>query len=132
MTTTPGPVLGNSPPARMTAPVAKDMSLETAREQLRERLRDVSEAAMCAQWYGDLEFIVWDRLGRGSSRFGQLQLTDELLAQLAELARIAGGWFAAVDDPDVWEPAFIAREDWLARYEAWLRRVPEAHRPRDR
>ena len=106
------------------------VSLEAARAALLERLRHVSEAATCAGWYGALEFIVWDRLGRAPSRLGQLVLDEALLTELELLARRAGGWF--VYEPDADDPEFIPLADWQPRYEAWLRAVPEASRPRDR
>ena len=108
------------------------MSPEQARAELIALLVATSEAATCAQWYGDLEFVVWDRLGRGPSRFGQIELGAELLGRLAELAEIAGGWVVYSDDVDADNPTFIAHEPWVARYEQWLLAVPAELRPRDR
>ncbi len=106
------------------------MSLETAKSAPLLRLRHMSKASMCAQWYGALEYIVWDRLGRGPSRFGQRSSARTCWPELAALAQRAGGWFVFAWDAD--EPEFIALADWLPRYEDWLRAVPEADRPRDR
>lgn len=108
------------------------MSPEQARAGLIELLGDISERAMCASWYGDLEFVVWDRLGRGPSRFAQLELSDELLGRLARLSEIAGGWFVWSDAGSDDGPTFIERERWLAQYERWLLAVPAELRPRDR
>jgi len=108
------------------------MAPDQARAALQQALLEISEHSMCAGWYGDLEYIVWDRLGRGASRLGQVVLTEMLLARLQRLSEAAGGWFVSPEDDGIDGPVFVERETWLHMYTGWLLQVPESMRPRDR
>lgn len=110
------------------------MQPSQARVELINSLRKISEEAMCASWYGDMEFIIWDRLERGPSRLGQLALTKDLLQRLSTLSHQAGGWAVFLDEEDEEgeNVRFVAEDAWRERFQAWLSRVPESQRPRDR
>ena len=105
-----------------------------ARAELAISLRKISEDAMCASWYGDIEFIIWDRLHRGPSRLGQLTLTKDILQKLSTLSQQAGGWVHLFDEEDEGgeNVRFIDSDAWDKRFKEWLARVPEGQRPRDR
>lgn len=104
-----------------------------AQADLVKLLRQISESAMCAQWSDDIEFIIWDRLGRGTSHLGQLTLTEDLLQQLLELSQQAGGWVLYGDEPDQRDEnvRFIDEDAWSKSFQDWLSRVPEGQRSRD-
>lgn len=104
-----------------------------ARVELINSLRNISEEAMCASWYDDIEFIIWDRLARGPSRLGQLTLTNELLQQLLTLSQQAGGWAHFFDEEDEGgeNVRFIDSDAWSKMFQEWLSRVPEGQRPTD-
>jgi hypothetical protein len=111
------------------------MSNEDTRTELHDELLRLSEDAMSAQWYGDLEFILWDRLGRGTSRLGGITLTEDLLEKLSRLSQSAGGWFYYSDDAEqetIDGLVFIDLNTWDKMYAEWLSRVPAPSRPRDR
>lgn len=113
----------------------ENMSNELARTELRNTMMSLSEKAMSAQWYSDLEFILWDRLNGGPSRLGNITLTGEMLEELSRLSTAAGGWFEFSDLAEQTDGdglVFVANREWVPRYEAWLKRVPPEARPRDR
>lgn len=90
---------------------------------------------MSSQWYGDLEYILWDRLDRGESRLGNVKLTTNLLAELSTLSEAAGGWFWFSDEAEEETGeglVFIEIAAWRDAYARWLERVPPEARPRDR
>jgi hypothetical protein len=90
---------------------------------------------MSSQWYGDLEFVIWDRLDQGESRLGNLLLTPELLAELTSLSEAAGGWFSFSDEAEENTGeglVFVDAGAWKQAYAEWLDRVPPENRPRDR
>lgn len=105
-----------------------------ARLELIRLLRKISEEAMCAQWYDDIEFIIWDRLEKGPSRLGQLDVTKTLLQQLSTLTQQAGGWalYYEEEDEEGENVRFIDLISWNKRFQEWSSRVPEDQRPRDR
>lgn len=105
-----------------------------ARVELINALHKISEEAMCASWYCDIEFIVWDRLERGPSQLGQLALTRDLLQRFSTLSQQAGGWAVFFDEEgeEGENVRFIAGDAWGKRFQEWLSRVPESQRPRDR
>lgn len=106
--------------------------ITAARKDLRDTLEALSQRALASQWYGDFEYILWDRIGRGTSQLGNITLTADSLAELLELSREAGGWFHFCDDAMSDELVFVHGRDWEAMYEEWLERVPASARPRDR
>lgn len=111
------------------------MANEDARADLHDELMRISEEAMSAQWYDDLEFIIWDRIGRGASRLGSITLTKSLLEELLHLSRRAGGWFRYSDEAEHKTGSglvFVADDKWERMYSEWLSRVPAEARPRDR
>lgn len=110
------------------------MTRKQAQSELTNLLRNLSEKATFAQWYGDLEFIIWDRLDKGPSRFGQLELTEDLLRQLSALSQQVGGWVFYRDEADEEDEhvRFIDILAWSDEFQEWLSRVPEEYRPRDR
>ncbi len=100
-----------------------------ARTELRRLMEVLSEEALASQWYGDLEFILWDRLVHGPSRLGNVDLTEDVLIRLHTLSTNARGWLTYSEDAD--DLVFIDAEEWQAVYQDWLERVPAAARPRD-
>lgn len=90
---------------------------------------------MSAQWYESLEYILWDRLGRGESRLGNATLTATTLGRLSALSKAAGGWFRFSDgsEEETGEGlVFIDTAAWQDAYASWLERTPAVERPRDR
>lgn len=86
-------------------------------------MSELSERALYAGWYDQLEHILWHRAHAvGPSRFGHLQLDSVILARLKELSSAAGGWIHFPDDAD--EPAFIELRRWELLHAKWLERYP--------
>jgi hypothetical protein len=102
---------------------------------LREQLQALSREAMSSQWYHDFEYVLWDRLGRGHARLGNLELSEQVLAELSARSEAAGGWFRFSDAAanETGEGlAFVDAATWRKAFDEWLERVPSASRPRDR
>lgn len=105
---------------------------EKARTELRQQLVALSERAMSAQWYDDLEFIVWARLGHAPSKLGNIVLEPDFLAEIASLGQAAGGWFEYSDkaEEEIGDGLiFVTSSDWEAKFAEWLKRVPPEGRP---
>ncbi len=82
---------------------------------------------MCAQWYSELEFLVWDGLGREPFLFGNVLLTTELLAKFGGLSKVAGGWFEYSDaaEGQIGDGlVFVDLASWERKFSAWLDRDP--------
>jgi len=61
-----------------------------ARLELIRLLRNISEGAVCAQWYNDIESIIWDRLENSPSRLGQINLTKTFFSGFQRSANKQG------------------------------------------
>ena len=87
---------------------------------------------MSAQWYDDLEFVVWARLAHPPSRLGNVLLQSGFLAELASLGQAAGGWFEysdRVEEETGDGLVFVTSSDWNAKFAAWLKRCSSERGP---
>lgn len=86
---------------------------------LEHRMRDISEDTWCAGWLVDLEYVLWEWLGRQEDEIemGRSTLTRLEREELLRLAERAGGWWTY--------DRFVPMAEWLKRYEDRPRRGGE-------
>lgn len=86
--------------------------LEPKQRALAELMSELSERAYYAGWMEGLEFSLWRALDGGSRTFGRLELTDDQLVRLRQLADACGGWIV-FDDMN--EERFVPISEWKKR-----------------
>ena len=75
----------------------------------------LSEEAYSAEWMDGLEYTLWNAVLDGPFKYGRLQITDEQITRLNELAGACGGWIVY---DDVAGEVFVPQEQWQRMYES--------------
>jgi len=81
-------------------------------KKLETLMSDISENRYCAGWYRDLEFWLWEELGKGLGDPTPLHIEDRFL--LAQASALLGGWLHW--DLSAGKVAFVPYAEWIERY----------------
>lgn len=76
-------------------------------------MSELSEAAYCAAWMLDNEYVLWSAVTSGPRPYGQIWILPEHIQRLRDLSTLAGGWIYFDDEH---EQSWIALDDWEARF----------------
>lgn len=76
-------------------------------------MQNISEDAYCAGWMKDLEISLWEIVLIHGRKYGMEVITSERASEIAELAKLAGGWFIWNDEIG---ETFIEMPDWLEMF----------------
>lgn len=94
----------------MLADLTKDQ------RELAELMSEISEEAFCAGWMKGLELALWDAVTRGTREYGRMEIDNDRIDRLRDLARACDGWIVFDDDrEEVWVPM----PDWIQRFKHW-------------
>lgn len=88
---------------------------------LQRYMAELSRSAYDRSWIDHLEYALWYAMGRGSLRYGHIEIDDAIRAELRRLAIACGGWITrGMDDSfslvplSEWQDRFVARFDLVA------------------
>jgi len=76
-------------------------------------MSDLSEEGYSAGWEQNLEYDLWDAVVNGPRKYGHLDITEQQISKLRELAAACGGWIIF---DDVHEETFVPIEEWIKLY----------------
>jgi len=86
-------------------------------EELRTRMKRISQYEYCAGWLVDLEFFIWQYAHDPNSEWYKTYN----LTYLIELAKEISGWWVA-DKEQNFKKVFISLEEWTEKYKNWTTR----------
>lgn len=97
-----------------------------ARKLLNDVMRELSDAAACAGWLRDLEYLLWQLVDGGEltedvDPWGFRSLSAEDRGELRWLSELAGGWWRFDDASG--EVTFVGAAEWRGIHSAWVRRT---------
>ena len=95
---------------------------------LEDLISSISEECYCAGWLVEIEFWLWEIVSSGASDdvpFGQYWVLASELVILRELSDRIGGWISWSDASRSVE--FVKMEEWLAKYDLWMKQREAVH-----